>query len=125
MATPLWNSGIPGNLGILGSDVAEPPLFWWLWLHPSGIPEFREIWEFWEEMSLSRHYSGGCGCTPLWNSGIPGNLGILGRDVAEPSGPSGIPEFREIWEFWEEMSHHCSGPSGTTEFQEFWEEMSC
>ena len=44
-------------------------------LHPCGIQEFREIWEFWEEMWLS---------TPLWNSGIPGNLGILGRDVAEP-----------------------------------------
>ena len=50
-------------------------------VHPCGIPEFREIWEFWEEMWLSRHTSCGCGCTPLWNSGIPGNMGILGRDV--------------------------------------------
>ena len=34
---------------------------------PSGIPEFRELWEFREEMSY--HWA-------LWNSGIPGILGI-------------------------------------------------
>ena len=83
---PLWNSGIPGIMGIMGRDVA-----------------------------VSLH--------PLWNSGI---LGILGRDVislgplefrnswnyvksgkrCHITGPSGIPEFLELWEFWEEMLYH-------------------
>ena len=53
---------------------------------PSGIPEFRELWEFWEEMSY--HWA-------LWNSGIPGILGILGRDVIS----LGSLEFRNSGKF--------------------------
>ena len=96
LSPPLWSSGILGNMGILGRDVAEhtpvefrnsgkfgnykrdvaatPHVA--VAVHPCGIPEFREIWEFWEEMWLSRHTSSGCGCTP-----------------------PGISEMREIWEF--------------------------
>ena len=98
---------------------------------PCGIPEFRELWELWEEMWLCRYTP--CGISEfrelwefwevmlyhwaLWNSGIPGITGILGRDdvalmerVCHMSlcrdSPFGIPEFRELWEFWEEMSYH-------------------
>ena len=98
---PLWNSGIPGIIGILGRDVRNTPC---------GIPEFRELWEFWEEMLY--HWA-------LWNSGIPGIMGILGRDVISLghlefrnsgnsgkrcyiTGLSGILEFQKILKFWEE-----------------------
>ena len=103
---------------------------------PCGIPEFRELWEFWEEMWLCRYTP--CGIPEfrelwefwevmlyhwaLWNSGIPGIMGILGRDVISLgplefrnswnsgnsgkrcyiTGLSGIAEFPEILEFWEE-----------------------
>ena len=81
---PLWNSGIPGIMGILGSDVISlGPLEFrnsgnygnsGKRCHitgPSGIPEFLEFWEFWEEML---YY------WALWNSGIPENFVILGKE---------------------------------------------
>ena len=67
--------------------------YWWLCRYtPCGIPEFRELWELWEEMWLCRYTP--CGIPEfrefweemlyhwaLWNSGIPGIMGFLGRDV--------------------------------------------
>ena len=111
-------------MGILGRDVAvslpcgilEFQEIWEIWEEmwlcrntPSGIPEFRELWEFWEEMLY--HWA-------LWNSGIPGIMGILGRDVISLgplefrnsgnsgkrcyiTGLSGILEFQKILKFWE------------------------
>ena len=64
------------------------------------------------------NYGKSCVPTPLWNSGIPGIMGIMGRDdislcrsygksvlhIAVSLSPRtlGIPEFRELWELWEE-----------------------
>ena len=66
---------------------------------PSGIPEFRELWEFWEEMRLCRYTP--CGIPEfweemlyhwaIWNSGNSGNYGNSGKRCYI-TGPSGIPE---------------------------------
>ena len=83
---PLWNSGIPGIMGILGRDVRNTHC---------GIPEFRELWEFWEEMFA----------TPPVEFQNSGNYGNFGKRY-NITGPSAIPEFREFWEFWAEMTYH-------------------
>ena len=109
------NSGNYGNYGKRCRCVATPPVEFGnsgnpgkrcYITGPSGIPEFLELCEIWEEMSY--HWA-------LWNSGIPGIMGILGRDVISLgplefrnsgnygnsgkrcliTGPSGIPEFLE------------------------------
>ena len=59
---------------------------------PSGISEFRE---FWEEMFA----------TPPVEFRNSGNYGNFGKRCYI-TGPSGIPEFRELCEFREEMSYH-------------------
>ena len=86
---PLWNSGIPGTMGILGRDVTMS-------LHPlrnSGILGMIGI--LGRDVPVSLH---------PWNSGIPGIVRIMGRDVIS----QGPLEFRELCEFWGEMSYHWS-----------------
>ena len=83
---PLLNSGIPGIMGILGRDVRNTPC---------GIPEFRELWEFLEEMFA----------TPPVEFQNSGNYGNLGKRY-NITGPYAIPEFRELREFWAEMTYH-------------------
>ena len=61
-----------------------------------------------------------CG-SPLWNSGIPGIVEIMDRDVAVWLPLCGNPEFWKLSELWEDMTYRCVASSW--EFKELWEQI--